>query len=77
MFSQTNLNENPYQSKSWKGDKTMYIEDSNLFLSDSGDGRLVDRNLTHSNWHSLAFILQNKKPLVYIDGQLEKKRSES
>jgi len=71
LFSQTNLNENSFEDDSWEGDKTLFIQNSSLFFTDSREEIMAEKNFVSEQWYNLAFVVQDNHTLIYIDGQLE------
>ncbi|MFH5886423.1 sulfatase-like hydrolase/transferase [Halalkalibaculum sp. DA3122] len=71
IFSQTDLSGNPFEENAWTGDKTLYIRNSSLMFTDSGQEMMVEKNIEIDQWYNLAFVIQDKQPLVYINGNLE------
>lgn len=71
LFSHTNLSANPFEDDSWEGDKTLYIRDSSLMFTDSGQEIMVEKNVENDQWYNLAFVIQDNHLLICIDGQLE------
>ena len=71
LISQSNLDEGVYNiDYTWKGDKTLYIRDSKLIWNDSGETSVIAEGINDKQWHTLALVVKNQKPRVYVDGKL-------
>jgi arylsulfatase A-like enzyme len=71
LFSICNLDKNSYRDAYSSGEnKTLFINNSGLVLQDGEDEFEIDANLLDNQWHTIALLVKDMKPQVYIDGSM-------
>jgi arylsulfatase A-like enzyme len=56
------------------GFKTLFLRAGNLFFNDEeyeDEGSVVMRGLDDNQWHTIAFIVRDNYPSIYLDGDLK------
>jgi hypothetical protein len=70
LFSQSNLDGAEWPKQ---GQKILFIRDAGLFFvegDDDPDDTKIGVDLADGQWHTVALVIKNKRPAIYIDGEL-------
>jgi hypothetical protein len=71
LFSVCNLDKNILdEAYSFDGYKALFINKSGLVLQNDDNKYRIKASLLDNQWHTVALLIVDKKPQIYVDGSL-------